>query len=52
MGYYLGMRQGEIFGLTHDRVNLKEGYLVLNEVDTKTGKPRTVYFTGTPRRRF
>jgi integrase len=48
VAYYTGMRPGEIFGLTRDRVNLKEGYLDLTEEDTKTGEARRVYFTSTP----
>jgi integrase len=48
VGYYTGMRAGEIFGLTRDRVNLKEGYLDLTQADTKTGEARRVYFLGTP----
>jgi integrase len=42
--YYTGMRAGEIFGLTWDRVNMKEGYFNLTPKDTKTGEARYVYF--------
>jgi integrase len=45
VAYYTGMRAGEIFGLTWDRVNMKEGYFNLTSKDTKTGEPRHVYFT-------
>ena len=38
------MRGGEIFGLTWDRVNMKEGYINLTPKDTKTGEARHVYF--------
>ena len=43
MGYYTGMRFGEITGLTWDRVNMAEGYVSLRPEDTKTSKPRKVY---------
>jgi integrase len=46
VAYYTGMRAGEIFGLTWDRVNLKEDYCNLTPEDTKTGEPRYVYFSG------
>jgi len=46
VAYYTGMRAGEIFGLTWDRVNLKEGFFNLTPEDTKTGEPRHVYFNG------
>jgi len=39
------MRAGEIFALTWDRVNMKEGYFNLTPKDTKTGGARQVYFT-------
>lgn len=48
VAYYTGMRPGEIFGLTWDRVNLEEGYLNLTQEDTKTGEARRIYFVGTP----
>jgi integrase len=40
------MRAGELFDLTWDRVNMKEGFLVLTQQDTKTEEARHVYFTG------
>jgi integrase len=46
VAYYTGMRAGEIFGLTWDRVNTKEGYFNLTSKDTKTGEARHVYFNG------
>ena len=45
VAYYTGMRAGEIFGLTWDRVNMKEGYFNLTQKDTKTGEARYVYFS-------
>ncbi len=44
--YYTGMRAGEIFGVTWDRVNMREGYFILTQKDTKTGEGRHVYFNG------
>jgi integrase len=44
VGYYTGMRAGEIFALTWDRVNMKEGYFNLTPEHTKTGEARDVYF--------
>lgn len=44
--YHTGMRAGEIFKMTWDRVNMKEGYFSLTPKDTKTGEPRHVYFNG------
>ena len=44
VGYHTGMRAGEIYGLTRDRVNMREGYLNLTPKDTKTGEARHVYF--------
>lgn len=43
---HTGMRAGEIFGLTWDRVNIREGYVNLTPSDTKTGEARYVYFNG------
>jgi len=37
------MRAGEIFNLTWDKVNLKEGYIDLGAEDTKTGYSRRSY---------
>jgi integrase len=44
VAYYTGMRAGEIFNLTWDHVNMKEGFLALEAADTKTSEPRKVYF--------
>ena len=41
--YYTGMRAGEIFGLTWDRVHFKAGYIELRSEDTKTSEPRRIY---------
>jgi len=41
--YYTGMRAGEIFGLTWDKIHLKEGYIELEEEDTKTSELRRIY---------
>lgn len=46
VAYHTGMRSGEIFGMTWDRVNIKEGYFNLTSKDTKTGQARHVYFNG------
>ena len=46
VAYYTGMRAGEIFGMTWDRVNMKDGYFSLRPGDTKTGEGRRVYFNG------
>ena len=44
VAYYTGMRAGEIFRMTWDRINMKEGYFSLTPKDTKTGEGRRVYF--------
>jgi len=44
--YHTGMRAGEIFGMTWDRVNMREAYFSLTPKDTKTGEARRVYFNG------
>jgi integrase len=49
VGYHTGMRAGEIFNLTWDRVNMREGFFILQSEDTKTGNPRHVYFNGAVR---
>jgi integrase len=41
------MRAGEIFNLTWDRVNMKDGCFTLTPKDTKTGEARYVYFNRT-----
>jgi integrase len=43
-GYYTGMRAGEIFDLTWNKVDLKEGFIELEPEDTKTKKPRRIYY--------
>ena len=42
MGYYAGMRKGEILGLTWNKVNLKERVINLEPEDTKDSEPRTI----------
>jgi integrase len=44
LGYYSGMRRGEILNLTWKRVKMQEGYLDLEPEDTKTSEPRRIYF--------
>ena len=43
ISYYTGMRSGEIFNLTWEKVNLDEGYIQLEPQDTKTKAPRRIY---------
>jgi integrase len=49
VAYYTGMRAGEIYGMTWERVNMKQGYFNLTQKDTKTGEARHVYFSGAVR---
>ena len=45
LAYQLGMRLGEILGLTWDRVDLQRGFITLTERDTKNGESRLVPLT-------
>lgn len=42
MGYWTGMRLGEIAGLKWSQLNLSEGMVRLSAEETKTGEPRAV----------
>jgi integrase len=42
MGYYAGMRKGEILGLTWSKVDLKDRVISLEPEDTKDNEPRTI----------
>lgn len=44
LGYYTGMRRGEILGVTWDRVDMKRGVIDLTSEDTKTNERRLIYF--------
>jgi integrase len=42
MGYWTGMRKGEIINLTWDRLNMKERFIHLKAEDTKDREPRSI----------
>ena len=42
MGYYAGMRKGEILPLTWNKVNFKDRVIELEAADTKDNEPRAV----------
>lgn len=42
IGYWTGMRKGEIKALTWDKVSMKERVIRLEAEDTKEGKPKTI----------
>jgi integrase len=44
VGYYTGMRRGEVLQLTWKKVNMQGGFIDLEAKDTKTSEPRRVYF--------
>ena len=44
--YLTGMRSGEIFNLTWDRVSLKDRIIRLQAEDTKTSEPRVIILSG------
>ena len=45
VGYYTGMRTGEILELTWGQIDLREGFIKLEAGDTKTQAPRLVPLT-------
>lgn len=42
VAYHTGMRLGEVINLTWDKVDMKEGFIYLDEKDTKTTRKRDV----------
>jgi integrase len=52
VAYYTGMRAGEIFNLTWEKLNLREGYIDLSSQDTKTAEPRRIYMSESIRALF
>jgi integrase len=46
IAYHTGLRSGEVLSLTWSMVNLTEGSINLQPINTKTKESRTVYLTG------
>ena len=44
LGYYTGMRKSEILNLTWEKINMLEGFIDLQQKDTKNREPRRIYF--------